>query len=80
MESVSLQDFLKSLGLLTWATVMLVLIIVIVSKATSITTTNLLLVMILSTMAFKIMTENANDVTNAVADAIRTFMIKPKED
>ena len=77
-NEITVQQYLTSTALTLWAVLMMIMIIALVGKATAITTTNLLLVMILSTMAFKMLAEHANDVTYAVIDAIRTLYEKYK--
>lgn len=71
---MDLRSFFESMGLLVWSTLSLVCIIVIVGKVSTITTTNLLLVLILGTLAFRMFVESASDVTHDVTDAAMTIV------
>ena len=71
---MDLRSFFESMGLLVWSTLSLICIVVIVGKASTITTTNLLLVLILGTLAFRMFIESACDVTYDVTDAAMTLI------
>jgi hypothetical protein len=75
-DGISLSQYFAATALTLWAILMMVLISVLVGAVKAISTSNLLLVMILATMAFKMFAENANDVTVAVADAVKTLLYR----
>ena len=75
-DGVSLPQYFTATALTFWAVLMMVLISVLVGSVKAISTSNLLLVMILATMVFKMLAENASDVTHAVADAVKTLLYR----
>ena len=72
--SMGLQGYFESIAMLAWSLLALISILVIISNASSITTTNLLLILILGTLAYPMFIENANDVTADVIDAAMTLI------
>jgi hypothetical protein len=79
-DGVSLDQYFVSTALTFWAVLMMVLLVKLVGSASAISTTNLLLVIILATMLFKMLTENASDVTLSVADAVKTLLYRSKKE
>jgi hypothetical protein len=73
-DSISLTDYFAATAATFWAVLMMVALVELLGSATAISTTNLLLVIILATMLFKMLFENASDVTHAVADAVMTLL------
>ena len=69
---MKLQDFFNSIALMVWSTLSLLAIVAIVGKSSVISTTNLLLILILGTLSFKMFIENASDVIESVTDAAKT--------
>ena len=72
-KDISLERYFAATALTLWAVIMMFLIVVLARAATAISTTNLLLIMIFSTMVFKMLVENAHDVIHAVTDAVITL-------